>query len=288
MASLTPSLRRRAVYAVLSPVLDEEALIAALWLQQNELRGDSVTDVIRFIDKVAQQHLLDSGTCRRLYQQLHGALRQPESGLPLDPLPLMQSSAPAASAGGRPGNWAAPSMAPATAASDLPSLPAAIPGPAVLRVQPPASAQPSTEAIAVQAPVSAALPAPVPAAAPDLSGRPAVQVVHAGLMRAALSQVRQYHPAALEDLRGAALSEVTRIRVTGPVREAWRTAWEQESSTDWCIDAPQNALAELVNAFYVALCEALGPVDADHVLTRAVREAEGLPQAREFSPRRFV
>ena len=52
MASLTPSLRRRAVYAVLSPVLDEEALIAALWLQQNELRGDSVTDIIRFIDKV--------------------------------------------------------------------------------------------------------------------------------------------------------------------------------------------------------------------------------------------
>jgi hypothetical protein len=288
MASLTPSLRRRAVYAVLSPVLDEEALIAALWLQQDELRGDSVTDIIRFIDKVAQQHLLDAGTCRRLYQQLHGALRQPESGLPLDPLPLMQAAAPAASAVVRPGNWAASPMAPAAVASDLPSQLAAIPGPAVLRVQPPASALPMTEAVAVQPPASAALTAPAPAATLDLSDRPAVQVVHAGLMRAALSQVRQYHPAASEDLRSAALSQAARARVTGPVREAWRAAWEQESTTDWCIDAPQNALAELVNAFYVALCEALGPVDADHVLTRAVREAEGLPQAREFSPRRFV
>lgn len=288
MASLTPSLRRRAVYAVLSPVLEEDALIAALWLQQDELRGDSVTDIIGFIDMVAQRHLLDAGTCRRLYQQLHAALRQPDSGLPLDPLPLMQAAAATSSTPVRPASLVGAAGPESVVAIGQRDAPAAAPGPTAMPVQPPATALPGADGPAVSAAVAPDPAVPVPSAAPDLSGRPAVQVVHAGLMRAALSQVRQYHPAAADDLRSAALSEVARVRVSGPVREAWRAAWERGAGSDWCIDAPQNVLAELVNVFYVALCEALGPVEADHVLTRAVREAEGLPQAREFSPRRFV
>ncbi len=280
MATLTPSLRRRAVYAVLAPVLDDEALIAVLWLQQDQLRGDSVTDIIRFIDRVAELYRLDVPT-RRLYEQLHQALRQPESALPLDPLPLMQASAPAPQA--------VRAVTPSLPAAPTPGPPPVV-APAPVPVSVPVSSPAPLMGVVAPSPLPQAFPGTTPQApaAPDLSGRPAVQVVHAGLMRSALAQVRQYHPTAVEDLRSAALAQVGRVRVSGPVREAWRSAWEQEAQSDWLINAPQNALAELVNTFYVALCEALGPVDADHVLTRAVREAEGLPQAREFSPRRFV
>ncbi len=43
-----------------------------------------------------------------------------------------------------------------------------------------------------------------------------------------------------------------------------------------------------MHLLYVALCEALGPVEADQVLTRAVRIAEQGPAARQFSPRRLI
>jgi hypothetical protein len=43
-----------------------------------------------------------------------------------------------------------------------------------------------------------------------------------------------------------------------------------------------------VNLLYVALCEALGPVAADQVLTRAVKRAEQGPAARLFSPRKLM
>lgn len=53
------------------------ALLQALWLQHDQMRGDAVTDIIRFIDQVAQQCGLDAGSCRRLYSEYFKALKQP-------------------------------------------------------------------------------------------------------------------------------------------------------------------------------------------------------------------
>jgi hypothetical protein len=44
----------------------------------------------------------------------------------------------------------------------------------------------------------------------------------------------------------------------------------------------------VVNAVYMALCEAVGPVDADRILGQATQRAEHLPEAIQFSPRELL
>ncbi|EIM31285.1 hypothetical protein LepocDRAFT_00000120 [Leptothrix ochracea L12] len=61
------SLRRRAAVAVFSNVLDETALLDALWLQHESMRGESVSDVIAFVDAIGAKHQLDAATRKRLY-----------------------------------------------------------------------------------------------------------------------------------------------------------------------------------------------------------------------------
>ena len=51
---------------------------------------------------------------------------------------------------------------------------------------------------------------------------------------------------------------------------------------------PAEVLSDAVHALYVALCMAVGPVATDQLLARAVRAAEGLPEAARFKPQRLL
>ncbi len=51
---------------------------------------------------------------------------------------------------------------------------------------------------------------------------------------------------------------------------------------------PAEVLSHTVHALYIALCEAVGPVATDQLLARAVRAAEGLPEAARFKPQRLL
>ena len=95
MATQALSLRRRAAYAVLSPLLDEDALLDALRMQHQSMRGDSVSDIIGYIDQVAARHHIDAASRKKLYEAYFKALKQPENELPMDPWPLMQIGAQA-------------------------------------------------------------------------------------------------------------------------------------------------------------------------------------------------
>lgn len=44
----------------------------------------------------------------------------------------------------------------------------------------------------------------------------------------------------------------------------------------------------IAHLLYVAACEALGPVAADRLLSRAVKQAEALPEAASFPPQRLL
>ena len=50
----------------------------------------------------------------------------------------------------------------------------------------------------------------------------------------------------------------------------------------------ESARRELVHHYYLALCEVLGPVQADRLLSDAVRAAEQQPAAASFPPRRLL
>lgn len=258
---------------MLAPLLSEEALDEALQLQHRTLRSDGVADIIAFIDAVAERNLLDTATRKRLYPAYFEALKRPEADLPLDPWPAMQGalqpggpsplSAPFAPA--RSAAFAAPAGGTPVAPLEAPAQPAPEPAP------------------------PAAAPAPTPA--PPAPEAPAEQQVFAALITALQEGVRQGHGGDWDEFRQRALALLPQLRSTPAVREVARLAWGSSAEAPtarWLIAAPEATLAELVNLTYVALCEALGPIDADRLLTEAVREAQRIPAARRFSPRRLV
>lgn len=261
MATPSPALRRRAACAVLAPLLDEDALMLALQLQHAHLRSEGVADLIAYIDAVATLNHFDQATRKRLYQAFYEALRLPDAALPLDPWPAMQAGA-------------APAPTAPTAARP--------PTPEVL---PPEPASKATEA---QPPASTTATLPPPVAAAMAPAPSPAQQVFAALMQAALADLRQLHGHALDEVRQAALAMLPKQRMNAPLRQQLQEAWQLGQAGPWHVDATESGLSDAVNLFYVALCEALGPVDADHILTRAVRNAEQTSAAREFSPRRLV
>lgn len=278
------SVRRRATAAVLAGVLDDAALMEALWLQQETMRGDSVSDIINFIDAVAKRHMLDNALTRRLYTDLHKAMRLPEDKLPLDPLPAMQAYRTPAGArapqgmtfGGNQPQFVAP---PAYAPPPAYAAPAYAPPPAYV---PPPVPQP--------APVAA--PVPIPAPVPVASARALVPVeqpvVFGALMRTVLLEVQRFHSAALDEVRKDALLELERSRVPLAERPIVRDAWARGTNHFWQLDADLQVLGELVRVLHLALIQAFGKVGADQILSRAIDAAEQLPEARRYSPRRLL
>ncbi|MEX8493085.1 hypothetical protein [Sphaerotilus sp.] len=249
MATQALSQRRRAAYAVLSPLLEEDALLDALRMQHQSMRGDSVSDIIGYIDQVATRHNIDAASRKKLYEAYYKALKQPESELPMDPWPLMQ----------------------------IGTTPAPVPAP----VAPPAVSAAALEPVAAAMQAAAPAPPAAPPASPD-------RAVCAELLRTALADVQRFHATALSDLRSGALEQVDQGRLSQPVRKQVREAWAHPMQATWVIEGTPQELSQVVHQFYVAMCEALGPVDADQVLTRAVRAADQIPSARQFSPRKLI
>lgn len=308
MATAQASVRRRAAWAVLTPVIDEDAVIESLWVQHDSMRGESVSDIIAFIDTVAARHLLDAATRKRLYAAYFEALRWPEEQLPIDPWPLMLLTRPAAasppsaplyappawSAGRTAAPMAAP-VAPATPVSGVPMSAALAPAAAMAAARsasPPAPSSPATgagwtaPAPSAPAPLETVPSSPSSAAAP--SAISAHQAVFATLMGSVMAGVRQFHPDALADLLADGRARFERLRVPAALRQGARKALSAEDASTWVLEGSVEQLSSLVHELYVALCEALGPVDADQILMQAVRQAEQRPEARQVPPSRFL
>ncbi|MEX8518598.1 MAG: hypothetical protein AB3X44_08810 [Leptothrix sp. (in: b-proteobacteria)] len=261
MAQDAFSLRRRAALAALRPVLDDNALIEALWDLQENMRGDGVSDVISYIDGVSNRHMLDARTTKRLYEIIFRSLKTPDGDLPDDPWPAMQASRAVRSA---------PAVSPQFTFNPTP-------------VPPPQVAAPAT----VPAPPPAASIAVAPASAP-VRQLPPEQAVFSGLIRAILAEVQQFHSSVIEDFRTDSLKELGKLRVSGQAKHDFKQAWLRPLQDEWQISATATELAELMHLIYIGLCESIGPVEADQVLARALRSTERLPEARSFSPKRFL
>jgi len=248
--------RRRAAVAVFSDLLDETALTEALWLQHESMRGENVSDIIAFVDAVAQRNLLDAASVKRLYNGFYKALRESSERLPLDPWPAMQAARAAAR----------PSAPP-------PPLPAA----------PPVSA-----ATPVINPVAVALAA-AQAAAPVQAQEPEEPpVIFGALMRAIVAEVFQYHREALDEVRKDALQRLDDAMAAPALRQQFRSGWSRALQHDWQLPGTHSELAELTRVVYLALGDAFGRAGADQVLKRGLEAAEAVPEAKVFAPRRLL
>ena len=247
MASDPQALRRRAATLVLAPLVDDAMLLEALRLV-TEWRDDSVPQIINYVDRVAQHARFDAVTCKRLYAELHRAIRAPEDALPLDPFPEL-------------------SAVRATRPVEAPRA-AARPPIASATLHPPAEHGPQ----------------PVADAAPVVPE----QAIFAAVMRAIVAELVQQYQGSLGEVREEAIAELARTRSIGGLRSAAEAAFTALEDDRWRIDAPAAELAELVHVFYVALCRAIGPIEADRLLTQGIEAAARLPEARTFPPHRLL
>ncbi|MGY0194932.1 hypothetical protein ACWA7J_07655 [Leptothrix sp. BB-4] len=306
--------RRRAAVAVLSPVLDENALMQALWQVQDGMRGDAVSDIIRVVDAVARQHMLDAAVCRRLYNDFYKALREAEDRLPFDPWPAMQAMRPAAAPAPAPVYAPPPQVAPAY--WQQPQQPAPMYAPPMgqpygqpmapamsppgypqgtiigyaLNGQPiyapPDGQQPGWVAPAAAAVAAAAPVAPPPVPEPVIAAEP--PVVFGAVMRELVSEVYAFHRDALDEVQRDAMKALVGSRVTAGLQATFKDAWGRARQHDWQLQGSHADLAELTKVMYAALNEAFGRVGADQILQRAIGMAESLPEARQFSPKRLM
>ncbi len=366
--------RRRAACAVFDPVLGEDDLLAALWMQHDTMSGDAVSDIIRYVDAVAGRFAIDPATRKRLYEGLHRALRLPDDDLPIDPWPAMLAVRPAApprasaprapvatpwpaaaapvyeppyqpgypaaypppyqpafqapyQSPGQPvyqqspyqpppdpayPGYSPPYPTPPGGASVAPGYPAAPPGfvPAppgfAPQLQTPAPlvdpqlAAPAPEVAAPAAVVEPAAPVGAPSVdasvwTPD-SGVPPEQAVFAELIASIAADIAQTHSREFDDWRTSWLVLLEREKPVSPLRAQLVAACKQltpdqtpaDRRRSWRMALSAQQLAGQVHQLYVALCEALGPVDADHVLNRAVKLVEQTPAARLYSPRKLM
>lgn len=244
MAIDPQSRRRRAAAAVFLPVLGEARLATAI-AAAAEWRDDNVAQIIAYVDRVARQVGIDGTTCKRLYSELHAAVRAAEGALPPDPVD------------------AAPVIA----------LPPVAP-------------------VAATPPMSAPAPSPVlaPAAAPTAppSTLPPESIVFGTVMTSVIGDIVQLHGNALEDLLDACRDELVRAPVRDSLRAAAEGALASARTHAWQIEATATELADLVHMVYIALCRAIGPVEADRYLTEAIERAGRLPEARAFPPRSLL
>jgi hypothetical protein len=66
-------------------------------------------------------------------------------------------------------------------------------------------------------------------------------------------------------------------------------AWAKDPRPEsWTHPLETAELAKIAHVLYVALCDAVGPMAADEILTHAVETAAKLPESRVFSPRQLL
>jgi hypothetical protein len=219
------------------------------------MRGENVSDIIAFVDAVAQRNLLDATSVKRLYNGFYKALRENPDRLPLDPWPAMQ----AARAAARP----------------------APPPP------PPPTAPPPVVAAPVINPVATALAA-AQAASPGVPMPEEPSVLFGALMRSMVAEVFQFHREALDEVRKDALQRLEGALAAPALRQQFRNGWSRALQHDWQLPGSHGDLAELTRVMYLALTDAFGRAGADQILQRGLTAAEAVPEAQVFAPRRLL
>jgi hypothetical protein len=259
--------RRRATASVLAGLLDETRLLQELWVQHDSMRADSVTEIIGYVDALAQRQGLDAATAKRLYTEFFKALKRPEAELPPDPWPSMLAIRPSAAV--------------------MPAAAAAVPlvVPVMQRVAAPAVTPVVAASAASVASPPAAAP-PVPAAEPDHAAEAAA--VFAALMRSMVNEIGRHHAEALDEIRRDALNLVAKSTAPAPLRSEFSSAWQRARKSDWRLKGNGPELSELTRVVYRALEMAFGKVGAEHILSRGLQAADAVPEAAEFSPKRLL
>ena len=107
-------------------------------------------------------------------------------------------------------------------------------------------------------------------------------------MRALILELSSAHREALDEVRNDAMRALARSALSAELREQYGQAWDRALSHNWKLQATNADLAGLMKLTHGALVLAFGRVGADQIVSRAMGEADKLPQASHFLPRSLM
>lgn len=113
------------------------------------------------------------------------------------------------------------------------------------------------------------------------------RVVFRSVGQALFEGIDPLNAAAAEEFRRTVLRQLQALGLDADLQHAL-LAWFAGKPVPEPGSLMTSQLAPIIHAIYVALCEALGPVQADALLDQAVGRARQLHEARHFSPHRLL
>lgn len=123
--------------------------------------------------------------------------------------------------------------------------------------------------------------------APQVTGLVGRDLVFNTLMTQIVVTIEKRGEAKFRSCKDFFISEILKMNLS---RDCGKKLleWAKGSSTATAISGTDQEFHKIVNSLFVWMCRAFGPVEADKILLHAVKFAEGLPEAFETSPRKFL
>jgi len=123
--------------------------------------------------------------------------------------------------------------------------------------------------------------------APAEGTAPVENRVFEQLLGAFLTGVATQRPAADAAIRGYLIDKLGALPLAGAPQDAV-AGWLARRCVAITAPLSREAMRGLLNLAYVLVCEYLGPMNADRLLSLAVKQTEGLPEARLLPPRTLL
>jgi hypothetical protein len=234
------------------PYLSEEELLQSVQILERSFQTDSISNLIAYISKICAEFGIDTQVRKSLYSKFHEMMSE-ETDLLIDPLSLMRDKEPARPVSKPPEYKAAP-------------------------IQPKAVAP----AILLE-------PKSVPIESAPIDNRrelPPHTMVFIDFMR----QIIIYLPekpvlfiTLIDFSKGK--KQGTQEKEIAVIIGRWAN---NPDNFDWAEGLDEKVLARLVHLVYTGLCVILGPIEADESFHKAMAFCEQKPEARQFSPARFL
>ncbi len=113
-------------------------------------------------------------------------------------------------------------------------------------------------------------------------------VVFCQLIYSLRKTLHRNYPAQFEIFEAVVTEEISELNVGIEITNWINRLITQKVGTSINVDLSTDEMAAIVHTFYNAISEAVGPIDADKILTAAILQTEKIPAALQFSPKSFL
>lgn len=253
-------LRRQVAWLCFEPHLSQDECLDAIQILERGYQLDGTMNMISYISKVCNQFNIADDIRKSLYLKFHQLTTSPPQTA-IDPATILLE---------REQNRLISARQPSTTA---PSAEAA----------PLISTQPEQEILAVMAQPN---PANRPTNdEPTPRKLPAHTVIFSLLLYQILELSKCSHNEFFDALKESALANIKQTETMLMLAVEWSA---NPNSFKWAYDVDETVLHQFVHVIYTCLCDLLGPVEADLCFHKALSSCEKRPEARQFSPAKFL